>query len=293
MLRRIHQRIRKSFRPKSDEPVGLVEWGIGHVPSGGFAWVEGRTGPDGTLSSFLLPKSTTGTCQKIPEDLYLQFAKLELTPEAALEFANLYGRLGSVKRHFHSAETAVQSGECLDDWLAEIRGLQTCLKGWSLAAGDDRKALVSFLRDHDWLIDGTSDGPWLTAQIRILSQINEKLNPLPLLSEPCFRKTCKGNPLSPLTPFVTYCLNYVIRPGQPTGRHDAIAAHVRPTALLSAVWLQFAELVTGSRVIRKCEKCQQWMDITESPRKGAKRMHERCSLAVRMARYRRKKKSNP
>jgi hypothetical protein len=96
-----------------------------------------------------------------------------------------------------------------------------------------------------------------------------------------------------LTPFVTYYVNHVTRLGQPTGRHDAIAGRVTPTALLSAIWLQFADWVTGSRVVRKCEKCQQWMDITESPRRGAKRMHERCSLALRMARYRRKKNNKP
>jgi hypothetical protein len=248
---------------------------MGHVPSRGFAWVDGQTGPDATLSSFLIPQSITGASQEVPLDLYLQFAKLELTPEAALEFANRYGRLGLVKRHFHSAQTAVQSAECWSDWLTEIKQFRTCHEGWFLAAADDREPLVSFLRDHHWRI---VDGPWLTAQCRILSQINEKLNPLRVWPEPCFLKTCNGNLLPRLTPFVTYYLNHVTRLGQPTGRRDAIAAHVRPTALLSAIWLQFAELVTGSRVVRKCEKCQQWMDITESPRKGAKRMHERCSL---------------
>ena len=268
-----------------------MDWGMGYVPSGGFAWVEGRTGPDATLSSFLIPQSATGASQEIPMDLSLQFAKLKLTPEAALEFANRYGRLGLVRRHFHSAQTAVQSAECWSDWLTEIKQFRTCRDGWFLAAEDDPKALFSFLRDHHWRILVASDGPWLTAQCRILSQINEKLNPLRVLPEPCFLKTCNGDLRPQLTPFVTYHLNYVSRLGQPTGRHNTIAGHVMPTALLSTIWLQFADVVTGSRVWRKCEKCQQWMDITESPRKGAKRMHERCSLALRMARYRRKKKS--
>ena len=254
---------------------------------------KGGPGPDATLSSFLIPKSTTGASQEIPMDLYLQFAKLELTPEAALEFANRYGCLGLVRRHFHSAQTAVQSAECWSDWLTEIKQFRTCRDGWFLAAEDDPKALFSFLRDHHWRILVASDGPWLTAQCSILSQINEKLNPLRVLPEPCFLKTCNGDLLPHLTPFVTYYLNHVSRLGQPTGRHNTIAGHVTPTALLSAIWLQFADVVTGSRVWRKCEKCQQWMDITESPRKGAKRMHERCSLALRMARYRRKKKSKP
>ena len=140
MLRRIHQRIR-NWRPKSEEPVGLVDWGMGHVPGDGFAWVEGQTGPDATLSSFLIPQSTTGASQEIPMDLYLQFARLELTPKAALEFANRYGRLGLVRRHFHSAQTAVQSAECWSDWLAEIKQFRTCQEGWLLAAEDDRKAL--------------------------------------------------------------------------------------------------------------------------------------------------------
>jgi len=268
-----------------------VDWGIGYVPSGGFAWVEGRTGSDATLSSFLIPQSTTGASQEIPMDLYLQFARLELTPEAALEFANRYGRLGLVRRHFHSAQTAVQSAECWSDWLTELQQFRMCLEGWSLAAEDDREALVSFLRHHNWRTLVASDGPWLTAQCRILDEINEKLNPLRVFPEPCFQKRCKGDLLPRLTPFVTYYLTHVTLLGHPTGPHDPIAAHVAPTALLSAIWLQFADLVTGSRVIRKCEKCQEWMDITECPHKGAKRLHERCSLALRMARYRHKKKN--
>jgi hypothetical protein len=294
MIKRIHKRIHKRIlnrRPKSEDPVAFVDWGMGCVPTGGFAWVEGRTGPSATHSRFLIPQSTAFASQETPTDLYLQFARLEPTPEAALEFANRYGRLGLVERHFHSPHTEVQFAECWSDWLAEIKQFRTCLEGWFLAAEDDRGALVSFLRDHDWRILVASDGPWLTAQLKILSQINEKLNPMRVLPEACFLKRCNRDRLPKVTPFVTYHVNHATRLGQPTGRHDDIIARVMPTALLTAIWLQFAEWVTGSRVVRKCEKCQQWMDITESPRKGAKRMHARCSLALRMARYRRKKKN--
>src|SRR5205823_1302204 len=55
-------------RPKSEEPLGLVEHGIGWVPKGGFSWVGGRAGPTGRKDRFLIPNSDSGMIEPLPDD---------------------------------------------------------------------------------------------------------------------------------------------------------------------------------------------------------------------------------
>ena len=271
------------------------------VPAGGFQWTEGFSGPSGARELFLIPKLSPQTSRprgrmgggnRIPTDLYLTFSRLQPTPEAALEFANHYGDLGLVPRHFHSRQTTAQSAECWSDWSEEIREFQTCLEGWCIMREQDRPGLLRFMRAHHWPRFVESDDLFVAANLELISRINGKLTPQRVHPEACFRK-CKIESVYfvKLTPFVSYWLNFS-QSDRPTSAATPVVGRLYPTALVSSLWLQLAELVTGSRFVRRCEKCHQWMDITESPRKGAKRMHENCSLALRMARYRRKKKAS-
>gem|GEM_PF-7034212 len=71
---------------------------------------------------------------------------------------------------------------------------------------------------------------------------------------------------------------------------EAVVPEVRPVGLLAAAWLGFGEVVSGQRRIRPCEVCGQWMDITDTARPTAKRMHERCAHARRVRRWRQAKR---
>jgi hypothetical protein len=61
-----------------------------------------------------------------------------------------------------------------------------------------------------------------------------------------------------------------------------------PQNLLAALWLMVMERATGTRRIARCEICGERMDVTGS--RSHKRVHARCSLRERMARYRAKNK---
>jgi hypothetical protein len=63
----------------------------------------------------------------------------------------------------------------------------------------------------------------------------------------------------------------------------------RPSSLLGALWLEFGELVAGSRKQALCESCGKWMDVTGN--RNHKRKHDRCVLREKMARYRAKRAS--
>ncbi len=60
----------------------------------------------------------------------------------------------------------------------------------------------------------------------------------------------------------------------------------RPIHLRSAFWLQLSNIVTGARKLKRCEICQEFMDVTGN--KTSKRVHQQCSLRERMRRYREK-----
>jgi hypothetical protein len=59
------------------------------------------------------------------------------------------------------------------------------------------------------------------------------------------------------------------------------------------LWLQFAGAVAGQRKVKRCEApdCGRYMDVTESMRPGARRMHESCMERLKKQRYRDKKRS--
>jgi hypothetical protein len=62
--------------------------------------------------------------------------------------------------------------------------------------------------------------------------------------------------------------------------------HISPRNLRFGLWLQVAEVVSGTKRIRPCEICGKWMDVSEN--NTNKRVHEQCSLRERMRRYRSK-----
>ena len=51
------------------------------------------------------------------------------------------------------------------------------------------------------------------------------------------------------------------------------------SSLITAMWLQLAQVIGGERGIRKCEICNEWMDITQAERKGSKRVQHIAKLA--------------
>lgn len=69
---------------------------------------------------------------------------------------------------------------------------------------------------------------------------------------------------------------------------DTLQQVLTPADLLAGIWTQVAQLVTGVRQARRCEACGQLFDVTGS--RSHKRIHDSCSLRLRMARYRAKKK---
>src|ERR1700733_10551681 len=89
------------------------------------------------------------------------------------------------------------------------------------------------------------------------------------------------------TPWVQYTLDV-----KRVGESIKLVPSIRATSLIAALWLQFSEYVSGSRRIRRCEECKQFMDVTECVRPGAKRVHDRCSHTACVRRWRMKQQES-
>jgi hypothetical protein len=295
-------------RPKSEEPLGIADTRsallvpFGWVPEKGFQWIDGAEGTRALPDRFLKRMSREGTTNQPSEEAYLDFAHIDGTDEAALlKFANKHGSLGTLLSHFHSADTKRVWGESLSAWQRHWEEFHRAFDLWEAASEVDRhraKELMTlpvqepgdprpFLPEVYSLTDERSFArdPLSVAKKVVVLWINRNLMPQRNVStRECRVPGCKElkfyNRLR-VTPWVQYTLEV-----RESRRMVFVELRVKPTSLLSAIWLQFAEYVAGSRKIRRCEACNQYMDVTDCARPGAKRMHERCSHAARVRRWR-------
>jgi hypothetical protein len=247
--------------------------------------VPGGAGAAGIEDRFLQPLSK-GTLGPISREAYLRFAELGGDEESFIEFANSHGHLGFAKTHFHSDETDLEWAECLSEWFSEWVGFAETLAAWEAREIQDLEGVRKF-------IDSELPGLGTLTQRRvfdvglqgIVQRINRKLLPEHTIKAArCFLPSCRmlqPQHLANRTAHIEYRLD--VR--QNTGRL-IVKSTLRPTSLISAMWLQLAEVVEGLRVIHRCQECGRWMDLSETARPRAKRMHEHCSLAARMRRYR-------
>jgi hypothetical protein len=290
-----------NIRATSEEPVELIAPGRGLIPVNGFQWVSGEHGARrGTAfqNRFLRPIAGGSKIEPLDTEAYLEFAELDSSEESLLGFAIKHGALGCARVHFHLPDNPVaqQSGETITDWLHEAGELRRWFEIWNMIAERKSRALMQHIRADDYFdeyAERAMEGDRLLSSLRsrVVNRINEKMEPSEYhRPDGCFLGQCRrnnipGSVISERLGGVRYLLEYDRKKSGSTVR-----SQVQAQRLLSAIWLQFAEYVSGSRTIRRCEApdCQRWMDISDTARKGAKRLHDRCSTRLRMQRYRQK-----
>lgn len=300
-------------RPKSEDPVDLLADRVGLVCSDGYKWVVGKTPPVGHPQPFLLPKSGSGRGVPVSEEAYLQFATVGPSPDSFLGFANQHGLLGLRVGHFHSDETTAQYGESQYSWALAIDEYQQAFKVWTFIQARDTRGLERFFRSDDaWAIaqgwdcgstmryrHATDDLPLKNGASSLLDvalnglaqQVSGHLGPRGVMYSTfdCFVPGCTINKTRVRVPgTVLYGLTCSFKRGQA----PKVEPQIIPANLITAIWLQFSELVSGKRINRSCAVCGKLMDVSETARPGSKRMHDRCSLAQRMRRYRAKISGN-
>lgn len=65
--------------------------------------------------------------------------------------------------------------------------------------------------------------------------------------------------------------------------NSTLKSYTYPEDLLSCMWYQFYQSVTGDKQFKKCEICNAWEDVTEASKNWS--MHPSCSARLRQRRF--------
>lgn len=302
-VNRIHWRIQMNARPKSEDPVELISDRLGWVCLDGYRWINGRSGPKGQPNGFLFPRGPKGRLGPVSDEAYLEFAALDGSPESVLEFAGRHGRLGTGWEHFHSDETPMQWGESWSTWALSIQLFKDAFSIWDCIAAQDERQLHRVIASNPnqevyrFRAQEKIERHGVTLVDAALAILVEKINAkigagrkMKGVPFGCFIPGCQAGEANQRKVVFPGSLSYTLKWSANRGRAK-VKPQIVPANLQTAIWFQFSQLVTGEREVRPCQVCGKLMDITDTARKGSKRMHERCSLAKRMQRYRAKLKN--
>jgi len=254
------------LRSRSEREV--IEPGGSAIPSFGYRWVE--LSPD---SFRLVPNASelpSWKIRKFSGYLYLDFYKLNVDRTAIQAFANTHGWLVLV--HGSPDENG---GEPFTLWAQQVQEFKSYFDGWravqDLSPEQSKRALLAFMQRviPKYPLERRRNTPIeelkKRAQELIIRRVNEYLRAS--------------------APDGTALVRLLI-----TQRGQTFVPVLIPSNVLGAVWLQFSQVITGTRILQHCELCKDLMDITDSAHPGSKRMHSRCSNRIRKQRYRSKKR---
>lgn len=202
-------------------------------------------------------------------DLALEFHSVRSSSDV-LSFANRYGLL----RQPSGAKWLHETEESVTEWLNAAASVKRVLEFWRLIDAKNLPALRKLVRWKDKASVWVCDVP---------------LSIVPSRSKQRWRE---GDILGPAKLYLADQINRRLRAAVNRQLTIDSLGNIRPyntpTNLLSAIWFRLSEIVTGERLIRRCEApdCLKLMDVTDN--RSHKRMHDRCSLRLRMQKFRRK-----
>jgi len=285
----------------TDQPIEFTDHWPADLPKHGFEWVEGFEVQDNLRihDVFLSPRPGPVGHIDFPVDLYADFANLTAAQDRILDFANKYGSLHALGDHFHQiGDEQPGQGDSLSGWRYQLKCFHETLDLWFRANMGDSKYVRHRCRPlYDWRPGDTwifamhptgyreyhADPIELARRVVILTtnqRLSATLRPRPDCRLPgC---TFQGH-----VPDFTSHTRATLRANK-----KGVNLVVTSTDLLTTVWLQFAAYIAGERKLKKCAApdCPHpYMDVTDSPRPAAKRMHRRCEERLRKRRYRQRK----
>jgi hypothetical protein len=205
--------------------------------------------------------------------LFLEFAKVDLTPEGVIAFANRYGALGGKLRRPvtigspRAKQQSVYSGEALGAWFREISAVRRLLPVWD----QDRKPEIIFKTDPESI---TASWP---AGVEVV---------VFRATEPDIYERLRDKPTEIARHYLRTQINLKLLEHPSTGRlleersRGELALFIVPSSLIAAIWLQFACAIDGNRKYRPCKNCKKWFELGG---RGRRADAEACSDSCRAA----------
>ena len=240
-------------------------------------------------SVHLTQKGTTGISYdpfNIPT-LFMQFAELNSdVPDSLLEFANKYGPLASSKI-VRDGESLSQ--ETLEFWQTQIRDMRNLINLWQwhetgnylmlskvISCGDPQSFCNGNAQFLQYFCSFNGEEPRPFFQ-QILSSQGEII------------KDIQAAAVWLITIIVEAKLKEwtvwpVLHTSTPQG---GFLQRFQPSSLLSTMWFQVFQALSGEKLFKRCSVCQKWEDVTN--KKGTWKSHPECSSIERTRRFEAKK----
>jgi hypothetical protein len=200
--------------------------------------------------------------------LFLEFAKVDLTCEGVVAFANRYGTLGlpvTIGSPRTNKQQGINVGEALAAWYTEISAVRRLLPLYY----PDRKPEIIFETDTERITARWPNG-WEMVVFRA--------------TEPDTYERLKGKPTEIMRHYLKMQINRKLSEHTSTGRlldyNGALTLFIVPSSLIAAIWLQFACAIDDNRKYRSCKNCKKWFGLGGAGRRADA---ETCSDSCRAA----------
>lgn len=208
-----------------------------------------------------------------------EFSAIE-TPEGALRFANRYGLLGLGYVPRMQLGHDMEGAEQVFYWLEEAQRLRHVYRLLDLCQSKNVRGLGKMIH-------------WTRGSVTVTFPNGIKRAVVHSGKNSQWLNVWKrGDVLGPAKLFIAEEYNSQIdnmaSPLLLLDSRSELKPHISPASLLGAIWLEFGEVASGVRKQTVCEYCGLVMDVTNN--RSHKRVHDNCSLRVRMARYRQAQK---
>jgi hypothetical protein len=171
--------------------------------------------------------------------------------QACLGFANRYGLLGLQFEPFKTPSGKLIQAERVGAWVDEIDAMRRAVHLWEEIEKQEEESLLNHLRR--WRPSGATLGRDTVHFSGYKYEIAEKIE--------------SGDVLARARLVLSELLAQKLRDHAspelvPDERAKNLSLRIVPKNLLGAMWLQFARTVEGSRDVRQCSMCGNWMFIS-------------------------------
>lgn len=232
--------------------------------------------------------------------LFKLFTDMDSTPENFINFANKFGLLKHAGILF-SEKDKYAFGESVQFWYREQWMLKYAIYLWEWIKNNDKEKLSLVIQWKDeWHIDFqlaspqimkdfiSNDFKWtgyayslLIGSLECCGNTDYHLTAKIYSIHEIRQQTKVGDILLPAIRLLQSIINYYLStyPVKPTLFYNVKTMQyhqqLTPLNLLSAMWYQFQQVITGERQIKQCPICRQWSDVTNI--KGSWEKHRDCA----------------
>jgi len=214
--------------------------------------------------------------------LMVDFANFKETKEDIVKFADKYGQLTGEEQFITFSSDkglmgfvqgnkrgSIGFGDSLLTWIREMRIFKEYFKIWKMIENEDVGKLGQQIIWRGTGKDSDVCFYYFDRQaFRVIASSHDMI----------FKKWCYGEVISPAKYLLREVINEKLEKNISMklflDKKGAFYQGVTPKNLLSAIWYQFLQTVTGNRKIIRCKVCNELLDVTGEH--GKLSQHPKC-----------------